>query len=258
MREVAEAEVRPRFRALADGDVSSKSSPDDLVTVADVASEKALTERLYDMVDLPVVGEEAAAADPDLVEILGSVPEAWVVDPIDGTWNFVHGSAEYAVMVGLVRDGEAHGGWILHPETGDLFAAIVGEGGWITDAAGRRKALVPASGALRETKKIRGMVVAHDADPALVDRLEGAVAELTPQRGCAGWDYWDLVRGATDFLLYFRAMPWDHVPGVAISRVAGFEARYLDGSEYRADAPSQPFLVAREGEWQAIADVVNG
>lgn len=80
--------IEPRFAALASMDVRAKAVGE-LVTVADVEAEGLLTRRLTDL--LPgalVVGEEACAADPTLLEGLGAA-QAWLVDPLDGTANFV-------------------------------------------------------------------------------------------------------------------------------------------------------------------------
>lgn len=115
------------FRHLAEGDIHLKG-PGDYVTEADLVSERALTERLRQIRDIPVVGEEASAADPSLPDRLGEVEAAWVVDPIDGTAHFVKGSPTYGVLVALVEHGESVAGWILHPETGNLYAAAIGEG----------------------------------------------------------------------------------------------------------------------------------
>ena len=85
--EIAAEEVMPRFEKLEAGDVSEKS-PGDLVTIADVATERRLTPALLDA--LPgsrVVGEEAAAADPRILDQLAGDDPVWVVDPIDGTAN---------------------------------------------------------------------------------------------------------------------------------------------------------------------------
>ncbi|HEX3499228.1 MAG TPA: inositol monophosphatase family protein, partial [Stellaceae bacterium] len=113
--EVAESEVMPRFEKLETGDISEKG-PGDLVTVADVASERRLTPALRDL--LPgslVVGEEAAAADPAVLTLLGGDDPVWVVDPIDGTANFAAGIPIFAIMVALIRRGETLAAWIHDP-----------------------------------------------------------------------------------------------------------------------------------------------
>lgn len=280
MRDVAEDIIRPRFRKLADGDISSKSGPNDLVTIADTESELAITPLLADIEDIPVVGEEAAETNPALTELLGTSAAAWTVDPVDGTWNFAHGKPSYAVMVGHVVDGDAHGGWILLPETGDMLHGQVGgpvtvtnpgNAGVSTADARAELGMEPAveqvleiasvaGEAARPLSELRGMGVMEYAPADLADGLKALaedVAEVTPPRMCAGWDYWDLVAGDLDFLLYFRALPWDHAPGAAIARAAGYVVRHLDGTDYRPDSPGRPFLVARAQEWEAMAAVVR-
>src|SRR5258706_79102 len=96
--EVAAEEVMPRFEKLEAGDVSEKS-PGDLVTIADVATERRLTPALLDA--LPgsrVVGEEAAAADPRILDQLAGDDPVWVVDPVDGTANYAAGLPMFSVM----------------------------------------------------------------------------------------------------------------------------------------------------------------
>src|SRR5258706_776673 len=110
--EVAAEEVMPRFEKLEAGDVSEKS-PGDLVTIADVATERRLTPALLDA--LPgsrVVGEEAAAADPRILDQLVGDDPVLVVDPVDGTANYAPGLPMFAVIVGLVRPREAGVGLI--------------------------------------------------------------------------------------------------------------------------------------------------
>lgn len=283
MRDVAEDIIRPRFRTLADSDISSKSGPNDLVTIADTEAELAITPLLAGIEAIPVVGEEAAETNPALTELLGTSPAAWTVDPVDGTWNFAHGKPAYAVMVGHVVDGDAHSGWILLPETGDMLhgkvggtvtvtnpgAAAVVAGGTADARAelGMKPAVEQvleiasvAGEPARPLAELRGMGVMEYAPADLAEGLKALaedVAEVTAPRMCAGWDYWDLVAGDLDFLLYFRAKPWDHAPGAAIARAAGYVARHLDGIDYRPDAPGRPFLVAREQEWEALAAVVR-
>lgn len=278
MRDVAEEIIRPRFRRLADGDISSKSGPNDLVTIADTESELAITPLLGDIEAIPVVGEEAAENNPALTELLSTSAAAWTVDPVDGTWNFAHGNPAYAMMVGRVVGGDANDGWILMPETGDMLQGGVETPVNVTNLltgntadARAELGLEPATEQVREIASIageparplaelRGMGVMEYAPADLAEGLKALakdVAEVTPPRMCAGWDYWDLVAGDSDFSLYFRALPWDHAPGAAIARAAGYAVRHLDGAEYRPADPGRPFLVAREQEWEALAAVIR-
>ena len=133
--EVAAAEILPRFRNLADADVRRKRSPRDLVTIADEAAEARLGEALQRL--LPgsvVIGEEAADADPGVLARLGEAAPVWLIDPIDGTANFVAGNACFAVLVSLCRDGEVIAGWMVRPESGLAVHATAGGGAWAIEA----------------------------------------------------------------------------------------------------------------------------
>ena len=116
MRDVAAEHVMPRFRSLADQDVETKTGPLDLVTIADREAEAALTRRLPDLVPgSVVVGEEAVCADPTIVARLAEDAPVWVLDPVDGTRNFVNGENLFGVMVALVERQETICGWIFTP-----------------------------------------------------------------------------------------------------------------------------------------------
>lgn len=124
--EVSAAEIMPRFRNLAAGDIRKKKG-DETVTVADEVAERALTPRL--MALLPgsvVVGEESVAEKPELMDLLAGDAPVWVIDPIDGTRNFAAGKAEFAVMLALVRHNETLAAWILRPITGASYMAEAG------------------------------------------------------------------------------------------------------------------------------------
>src|SRR5258708_38145370 len=129
MREVAAAELLPRFRALAKEDIRQKH-PGDFVTVADVASEQRLAVGLASILPgVPVVGEEAVEKDAGLVDLIGRPGEAcWIVDPLDRTANFPAGNDRFAMIVCLVQDRSAVAGWILDVPRGRLAVAQKGQG----------------------------------------------------------------------------------------------------------------------------------
>jgi fructose-1,6-bisphosphatase/inositol monophosphatase family enzyme len=106
MRRAAAQAILPRFRALRASEVEEKS-PGEHVTAADREAEALLTSGL--MALLPgsaVLGEEAASAQPDTVQSLSGKADLWIVDPLDGTSNFVEGKPIFSVMVALMRRGE--------------------------------------------------------------------------------------------------------------------------------------------------------
>jgi fructose-1,6-bisphosphatase/inositol monophosphatase family enzyme len=231
MRETAASELLPRFRALAKEDIRLKG-PGDFVTVADVAAEQRLASGLAKILPgVPVVGEEAVEKEPDLVDLIKRPGEScWVVDPLDGTANFASGKDRFAIIVCLVRDTVAVGGWILDLPTGRMAMALKGEGVTLDGASVRRpKPVRPPIGFV-------GYKVKKEFDrqlPPAKRRSLGRVSTLN----CAGAEYHEILAGRADFNLYRMTKPWDHAAGTLMIAEAGGEAQRFDATPY---APAQP------------------
>ena len=257
LREVAAEEVMPRFRALAEHEVRAKKGGE-VVTVADVAAERQITRRLRDL--LPgsqVVGEEATAEDPGLLDIFAQEDGwIWIIDPIDGTSNFAAGRPVFALMVALVRRGEAAAAWILDPVGPRLATAERGAGAWLDDV---RLSLgpPPPPAALRGTLHASTFATAEMARQIQARRARvGAVKSLR----CAGWEYLRLASGEIQFSLFTKLMPWDHVPGTLIFREAGGLAQTLDGAPYGARDHRAPGLLMApdQASWDWLHDRLFG
>ncbi len=135
VRAAAAAEVMPRWRQLAAHEVTEKSGPHDLVTVADRAAEEHLTASLTAL--LPgsvVVGEEAVHADPRVYEAVRGDAYVWIVDPVDGTRQFVHGDPGFCTLVALARHGELLASWTFAPARDEMAVAVRGRGARLNGA----------------------------------------------------------------------------------------------------------------------------
>ncbi len=207
LQDVAAEVINPRFRALADEQVSEKN-PGDLVTVADHESEELITAALRAAYpDAVVLGEEAMAADASLLERFAAAEHAFTVDPVDGTKNFVHGSPDHAVMVAEVIGGETTRGWIWQPQHGRSYVAERGAGAWLD---GERLDVTTGSAAPYRTARRQW-----------VGRELGTLGTLELTWACCGVDYPHLIGGDAAALVYSRSMPWDHLPGALILTEAG-------------------------------------
>lgn len=253
IRDVNEEMIWPRFRALNSSDVSIKSAGE-VVTVVDVEAERALTRRLADLLPVPVIGEEACADDPTLMEALGA-DRAWIIDPIDGTANFVAGTDAWAVMVALCERGDTVASWIWCPASGSMYVAERGSG------AARNGQRLSAGGTLhgdrdRTLHDIRGAVLTKFLDPGTAKRVSAnrsRFGELTGGSFCAGVDYPDVIGGVLDFVLYWRTRPWDHAPGALLLSESGGTARRPDGTAYRPGTPGAGLLAAVDARtWEAV------
>ncbi len=238
----AKVAILPRFRRLAMRDVAEKA-PGDLVTVADNEAEQLISRGLRKIIDIPVVGEEAVAENVSLLSALGE-KACWLVDPIDGTSNFVAGRREYAVMAALLENAEPVAGWIVVPETKQVYVAKRGSGAYRNGIRIRR----PASPA--DIKQLRGAAPTKrlDARERAELRTTGErFASLTQGTQSAGVNYTRLVEGDIDFVLYQRSQPWDHAAGTLLLTEAGGMSIRPDGTRYRiTESPSNLLLNAAD------------
>lgn len=225
MRETAAAEILPRFRHLSADDVAEKK-PGDLVTSADYAAEARLTMALTELLpDSLVVGEEMADADPAVLDGLSGETPVWIIDPVDGTQNFVDGKACFVVIVALCRKGETVAGWIHDPIADTTAWAVAGQGSWID---GRRLRLPPPP----PLGEMRGTLT-RPLRKRLQER-QGPRPSSFVRYFCTGREYMDLALGKLHLGQYTRLKPWDHAAGVLLHREAGgFSGLAPDGAPYR-------------------------
>jgi fructose-1,6-bisphosphatase/inositol monophosphatase family enzyme len=230
VRDVAQREIVTRFRHLAPDDVVGKPTledPTDLVTAADRAAEAELTRRLPELVPGSfVVGEEAVAADPSVLERLQGDAKVWVVDPLDGTRNFAAGHGPFGTMVVLVERGTLLAACIYLPEGDRVFSAEKGHGAF--ENGRRLTPQVTSPGVLSGTAYVRYMPEELGAPIA----ARAASHRQIPGVICAAHEYTQVATGQKDYVHYYRLLPWDHAPGALIVREAGGVVRHPDGRDY--------------------------
>jgi fructose-1,6-bisphosphatase/inositol monophosphatase family enzyme len=245
IREVVEAEVLPRFRRLADAEIRHKEGGA-VVSVADEAAERAMAPRLLDL--LPgsaVVGEETADARPETLAVLDQ-PDTptWIIDPVDGTQNFVDHRDTFACILALVRDGETLAGWIHDPVNDRTAIAAKGDGAWLGD----ERLQVAAPAPFAEMRGGFALGVFGQARREAIRAQRDRFARIDNLR-CAGHDYLRLLRGEIHFRLFSRNLrPWDHAAGSMMHAEAGGVSAMLDGTPYRPVASAHSILMAPDPE----------
>lgn len=247
IHQVSQQIIMPRFRALSAADVRAKASDgdlEDIVTVADQEAESALSAGLRAVRDVPVVGEEATAADASLVTLLDDDGPRWVVDPLDGTKNFAAGDTGFGVMVAYVERRAVRASWIHLPARQETFVAEDGAGARLNGAPLRVTA--PASDAV-----VRGSVFVRfmpaDSREQFVARLTPHI-EPAPSSGAAAVEYTDVLRGRKDVVVYYRLLPWDHGAPALILRESGGAVVHLNGEPYTIASKNQVTVVARNAD----------
>lgn len=252
--EIADREIAERFGRLKKTDISTKSSPSDFVTEADRAAERALRNALKEIYPAAgFIGEELAADDPGVLNGLSDdVGAYWIVDPLDGTRNFIQGREEYGTIVALVENGETRAGWIYAIPEQKLAIGSQGDGvAWdgaklkpLRDASDSEPTGFRAIGNLSEPWKTQ-----------IVQRLRENFA--TEPARCSAYAYLHLLRGDSDFSLYSRCHPWDHAAGIMMAHELCGRAAYIDtGSLYKpVSTQGRPLLVA--GTHQLFDHIAN-
>ncbi|MFI2640718.1 inositol monophosphatase family protein [Streptomyces sp. NPDC018610] len=244
VRKAAAAEIMPRFRRLAAHEVDQKSGPHDLVTDADRLAERYLTDTLGAL--LPgsvVVGEEAVHADPAVYDALRGDAPVWIVDPVDGTRQFVHGDPGFCTLVCLARRGVLLASWTYAPALGRMATAVRGRGAFLDGRPLRCGTPEPG----------RPLRVAHSHPDYTTDEqkrtLLGLRRDGVDPRACgsAGLEYLALALGESDATAFSWEAAWDHAAGLLLVEEAGGAHVTLSGAPFRiTGGNSLPFTAARD------------
>ncbi|WP_179504596.1 MULTISPECIES: inositol monophosphatase family protein [unclassified Sphingomonas] len=235
---VAQEAIAPRYRQLADDDVTAKAA-DDVVTVADTHAERLLSEGLAALLPkATIVGEEAAHADPTLLDRLGD-GLCWIIDPLDGTNNFAAGKPPFGVLIALAEHGECVAGWIYDVLSGRLCTAQKGRGAFVNGTPVRAQ----ATGQVPPVAAISTVFMDMAQRQAMRQHILPHYSVVDIPR-CAAEQYPRLLLGVNDVSIFERTLAWDHAAGVLFVNEAGGKAARPDGRPYRVDQVGQKGLVA--------------
>ncbi|MFJ7076938.1 inositol monophosphatase family protein [Streptomyces sp. NPDC098781] len=244
VRKAAAAEIMPRFRQLAEHEVDQKSGPHDLVTDADRLAEKYLTEALGAL--LPgsvVVGEEAVHADPATYEAVCGDAPAWIVDPVDGTRQFVNGDDGFCTLVALAQHGVLLASWTYAAARDQLATAIRGQGAYLDGE--RLRAGAPQPGHDLRIATSHPDYTTDEQKQALLGLWTDGVAPRAC--GSAGLEYLAIARGELDATAFSWEAAWDHAAGILLVEEAGGAHLTRTGEPFRVTGGNAlPFTAARD------------
>ena len=194
-----------------------------VVTEADHAAEKIIVAGLRDMLpDCTIVAEEEAAAG----RIPAATQEFWLIDPLDGTREFVAGGNDFVVNIGLVRAGRPVLGVVGVPATGETFGGIVGMGAW------RQKDGMRSAISVRAPPREGLTVVAsrHHGDQGRLDAFLGGRPVAAVVNFGSSLKFCRIAEGRADLYPRFgRTMEWDTCAPQAVLEAAGGSVETLDG-----------------------------
>ena len=207
-----------------------EKGPSDLVTQADLASQEAVRDVVLGaFAGYGFVSEEA---DGDLDP---AIEYSWVVDPLDGTTNYVHQLPHYAVSVALVRRGRPVVGVVFDPIHEECFSAALGEGAWLNGRPIRASGVRELSQAL-----VAASFAAKVARPSPeIDQFIAAALNCQAVRrtGSAALNLCYLAAGRFDGFWAMSTKLWDVAAGVLIVEEAGGVVTALDGAPFDLSNP---------------------
>jgi myo-inositol-1(or 4)-monophosphatase len=243
VRAVARAELMPRFRRTR----ARRKDDGSPVTEADTASQAALAVALATIRDVPMLGEEMTE-DEQAAAWRDGARGVWIVDPIDGTTNFVQGLPAFAISVAYFEHGRPLAGVVYNPAIDELFAATRGGGAFLNGAPLR---LEPRGLALADA-------VAGIETKYLPPALARAIATEPPfysQRswgsGSIEWCY--VAAGRFDVYLHAGQKLWDYAAGALVLAEAGGAITSIEREDFWAAAPANASIIAAR-EPQLLAE----
>lgn len=201
----------------------SRKGPGDFVTAADVRTDGMLRDLLGQARPnfgfMTEEGEDVVGEDPT---------RRWIIDPIDGTANFMHGIPMFAISIALEEMGEVTAGLVYAPVPDEMFWAEKGQGAYLND----RRLRVAARRNMGDT--IIGTGISHlgrKENPAYMAEMTSIAAECTGIRrmGSAALDLAYVAAGRFDGVWESGLAPWDIAAGLLLAREAGAMVSRTDG-----------------------------
>jgi myo-inositol-1(or 4)-monophosphatase len=206
----------------------------DVVTEADLASQEAIKNHLLsEFPDHAFLGEEDAHGDKNAIRLPADAPPTWIVDPLDGTANYVHDCPQYCVSIGLMAAGELVVGVIYDPRMKELFSAAKGQGATLNGATIRVSGI---------TEMVQSLIsTGFPADPPAQERnfkwwkVFAQHSQALRRTGSTALNMAYVAAGRFEAYWAFDNFAWDVAGGAVLIREAGGIVTQCDGS------PLNPF-----------------
>ena len=227
---------------------ATKTSPVDVVTAADRASEELVRRRLREArPDDAVLGEEGD-------DVAGTTGVRWVVDPIDGTVNYLYGLPHWSVSIAAERDGVVVAGVVLCPPLEEEYSAVLGGGARCRDRRGDRRVVAGDAPPIERSLVATGFSYeAHRRaeQAAALARMLPRVRDVRRLGGCA-LDLCGVATGSLDAYVEAGPQLWDHAAGALVAREAGARVEV-----WTTTADRDLVVAAREEAFDAFAALVR-
>ena len=227
----------PAFWRSETGPAKIKSAALDPVTQIDLAIETRLTECIRQLwPGAYVLGEESGGHDPERLAAAAAAPLAFVIDPLDGTWNFVAGTPVFGTMVAATAFGRPVWGLIHEAITDRTLVAAEGRGVQMRQN-GTTRVLAPPQTRIADLTQMVASLPKQPLHPLpRVGRMMSS--------GASCHDYRLLAEGSLHALLAFKPTPWDHLAGSLIACELGGKSAWIDGRPFTLGTQGAALLTA--------------
>ena len=230
--------------------VDTKSTSTDMVTEMDRASEALIVRRLQELCPQDAIVGEEGTGQP------GESGVTWVVDPLDGTTNYLYGHPFWNVSVGVVFDGQPVAGAVVVPSLGDVFAGAVGLGATRNGSPLRIAPPAPLATSLVGT----GFGYDPDQRVAQARALSTFLDRIRDIRrgGAAAADLCSVACGRLDAYYEHGLYDWDRVAGTVIATEAGARVEVLPCRIPGTDRPGDCTIAAHPARFDELVDLLAG
>ncbi|MCX6030483.1 MAG: inositol monophosphatase family protein [Chloroflexi bacterium] len=230
-------------RGFAEDEIRTKLNHVDLLTEADLASDRLITEAIRAQYPEHAIYSEESAN--------GSLPDAewlWIVDPVDGTTNFAHGAPLYGVNIGLAHNGVPLLGVTCDPSAGRVYWAERGRGAWMRQNGSERRLSVS------QTSELRRCLLATGFPPSRLSTADNNLAEFgalelqvhgVRRLGAASIDLAWVADGILDGYWEARLKAWDWLPGYLLVTEAGGRVSDYAGNPWQLTSHT---MIASNGQ----------
>jgi myo-inositol-1(or 4)-monophosphatase len=228
------------------GVAATKTSPIDVVTEMDIAAEKLITSYIGRLRPADgFLGEEGASSE-------GTSGVRWVIDPLDGTVNYLYGLPAWAVSIAAEYDGQAVAGVVEAPMRGETYQAVIGGGAFVNGKAARCRPAPDFSHALIGT----GFGYLAERRAAQAEVVRALVPRVRDIRrgGAAAIDLADVGCGRLDGYFERGLNPWDLAAGALFAREAGA----LTGGRPGEAASGELTIAAPAGLFEPLQELLEG
>ena len=238
--------ILPKYQNLKDDDIKYKNGSD-LVTSADVASEKELKKNLLKIIPSSnFIGEEEYAFNEKILNFYKENSYCWTVDPIDGTTNFVNGRDKFAIMIALTFKNKILYSWIYKPLENLMCNAIYNDGAFINNNKIKTKTIDTLGKAIGSISSKYW----DEYDLEKIKLLKKKFVEVKSYK-CIGYEYVDIGEGKRNFAILSKLSPWDHIPGILFVRESGGSDIDFNNQKYDFTSKNKNLIVSNSKEFNS-------